>query len=324
VKYKFLCALAATAAVIASTPANAADWPTQPITLIAPVSAGGSADPVARLLAEGLNERLGQPVLVEFRPGASATIGTNLVAKAKPDGYTLLLSSSSPVVNVAYTLPALPYDVDDVVPVAQIVDSPMMIVANGQFAPNDFAEMIDYAKANPGQVNLAIQGVGGLSHFAASLIEYRTGAKFNMVAYKGAGDLQADLLSGVVNVSIGFPSSFMPGVNAGKLKFLGTFADERVETLPDVQTTEEQGFPEVKAGSWFMLFAPKGLPQEITDKLVEATNDYLKSDKAQERLEQLGFTVPVDGTPETAAALLARDRQDFKEVFESGAMDMEE
>jgi len=323
-KYRFLCAIAAAAAMATAMPVSAADWPAQPITLIAPFSAGGSSDPVARLLGEGLNERLGQPVLVEFRPGGSATIGTNLVAKAKPDGYTLLLSSSSPVVNVAYTLPDLPYDVDDVVPLAQIVDSPMMIVANSQFGPNDFAEMIDYAKENPGKVNLAIQGVGGLSHFAASLIEYRTGAKFNMVAYKGAGDLQADLLSGVVNVSIGFPSSFMPGVNAGKLKFLGTFADERVETLPDVQTTEEQGFPEVKAGSWFMLFAPKGLPQEITDKLVEATNDYLKSDKAQERLEQLGFTVPVDGTPETAAALLARDRQDFKEVFESGAMDMEE
>lgn len=323
-KYRFLCALAAAAAVMTGVPANAVDWPSQPITLIAPFSAGGSSDPVARLLAEGLNERLGQPVLVEFRPGGSATIGTNLVAKAKPDGYTLLLSSSSPVVNVAYTLPDLPYDVDDVFPIAQIVDSPVMLVANSQFAPNNFSEMLDYAKANPGKVNLAIQGVGGLSHFAASLVEYRTGAKFNMVAYKGAGDLQADLLSGVVDLGIGFPTAFMPGVNAGKLKFLGTFADAQVETLPGVQTTEEQGFPEIKAGSWFMLFGPKGLPQEITDKLVEATNDYLKTDQAQERLEQLGFTVTTDGGPEKAAALLARDRQDFKEVFESGAMTMDE
>ena len=292
--------------------------------MIVPFSAGGGSDPVARLLAEGLHERLGQPVLVEFQPGASATIGTNTVAQAEPDGYTILLTSNTPVVNVKYTMPDLPYDMEDLVPLTEVTGSTVMVVANTNFEPNTFVEMIDYAKENPGKINLAIQGVGGLSHFAASLIEYRAGADFNLVPYKGAGDLQADLLSGVVDIGIGFPTAFIPGVEAGKLKFIGSLADERLETLPDVQTTEEQGFPKIKASAWLMLFGPKGLPQDVVDKIVVATNDFLETDEAQSRLEELGYTVPAGSNPEKAAALLERDRQDFKEIFESGAMDMDQ
>ena len=305
-----------------SVSASAQEWPSEPIKMIVPFSAGGGSDPVARLLAEGLSERLGQPVLVEFQPGASATIGANMVAQAEPDGYTILLTSNTPVVNVEYTIPDLPYDMEDLVPIAEVTGSTVMIVANSNFEPNTFAEMVDYAKENPGKINLAIQGVGGLSHFAAALIEYRAGAEFNLVPYKGAGDLQADLLSGVVDMGIGFPTAFISGVEPGRLKFIGSLADERLETLPDVQTTEEQGFPQIKASAWLMLFGPKGLPQDVIDEIVVATNDFLETDEAKKSLGELGYTVPVESGPEKAAALLDRDRQDFKEIFESGAMDL--
>lgn len=322
-KFKFLCALAATAAMLtAAQPiaANADEWPSQPITMIVPFSAGGGSDPVARLLAEGLRESLGQPVLVEFRPGGSATVGTNLVAKAKPDGYTIMLSPNTPVVNVKYTIPDLPYDVEDLIPVTQVTDASVMLVANANFKPNSFPEFLEHAKANPNTVNLAVQGTGGVSHFAASLIESRLGVTFNKVPYKGAGDMIADLMSGVVDIGFGFPTGFLAGVESGKLKFIASLADEQAKSLPDVKTTKQEGFPQIRVSAWLMLFAPKGTPDDVMKKIADATAELLKKPDVQEKLEKLGYSVPADNSPEAAAAILAQDRKDFADVVESGAM----
>lgn len=319
---KLVYAAAATAIVSVAQPiaSNAADWPTKPVTLIVPFPAGGGSDPVARLLAKGMGDRWGQRVVVEFRPGGSATIGTNTVAKAKPDGYTLLLTSNTPVVNVKWTMPDLPYDVDDVVPILKVADASIMLVANANFKANSFREMVDHAKANPGKVNLAIQGVGSFSHYVASLISIRSGTTFNIVSYKGAGDLQADLMSGVADLGVGYPTGFLSGVKAGKLKFLGTLANQRLDSLPNVKTTAEEGFPQVAAASWLIMFTPKGTPQDVVEKIVSTTNAILKEPKVRQDMENLGYATPVDGTPKQAAEALALDRKDFKEVYESGAM----
>lgn len=324
--FRSAAAAAAVTAAIASfaVPAGAQTWPSQPITMIVPFSAGGGSDPVARLLAEGLGKSLGQPVLVEFRPGGSATVGTNLVAQAKPDGYTIMLSPNTPVVNVKYTIPNLPYDVEDLVPITQVTDASVMMVANTGFAPNTFQEVLDYAKANPGKVNLAIQGTGGVSHFAASMIESRLGIEFNKVPYKGAGDMMSDMLSGVVDIGFGFPTGFLSGVDAGKLKFVVSLASEQAKSLPNVKTTKQEGFEDIRVSAWLMLFAPKGTPDEIMKKVSDATNELLKQADVQEKLEQLGYAVTADSTPEKAAALLAQDRKDFQDVIESGAMKLEE
>lgn len=316
-------AVAAAMATAVSMPASAQEWPTQPITLIVPFSAGGGSDPVARLLAEGLGERLGQPVLVEFQPGASATIGTNTVVQSKPDGYTLLLTPNTPVVNVKYTIPDLPYDVEDVVPITQVTGASVMVVANANFAPNNFQELVDYAKAHPGEINMAIQGTGGVSHYAASLIQMRTGTEYNFVPYKGAGDMLADMLSGVVDVGFGFPASFLPGVESGKLKFLAALSSEPLNSLPDVKTAKDQGFPAIQVNSWLMLFGPKGTPEDVVKKIADATGDFLKAEGIAQRLEELGYSVPSDSSPAAAAAVLEQDRKDFQEVYESGAMDVE-
>lgn len=321
-----LCAVAAATAVFTSVgpmAAQTADWPTKPITMIIPFSAGGGSDPVARLIADGLRESLGQPVLVEFRPGGSATVGTNLVAKANPDGYTIMLSPNTPVVNVKYTVPNLPYDVEDLVAVTQVTDASVMLVAHSSFKPNTFPEFIEYAKANPNKVNLAIQGTGGVSHFAASLIESRLGVKFNMIPYKGAGDMMSDMLSGVVDIGFGFPTGFLSGVQSGKLKFVASLADQQAKSLPNVKTTTQEGFPQIKVSAWLMLFAPKGTPDDVMKKIAAATNDLIKKPDIQAKLEQLGYTATPDSTPEKAAALLAQDRKDFDDVIKSGAMKLE-
>lgn len=315
---------AAFVAAAQAVPAAAQSWPSQPITIIVPFPAGGGSDPMARLIADRLGKSLGQPVLVEFRPGGSATVGTNLVAKAKPDGYTIMLSPNTPVVNVKYTIPNLPYDVEDLVPITQIADASVMLVANTGFAPNTFPELLEYAKANPGRINLAVQGMGGVSHFAASLIQSRLDVEFNMVPYKGAGDMMSDMLSGVVDIGFGFPTSFFSGVDAGKLKFVVSMAGEPAKSLPDVKTTTQEGYEDVRVSAWMMLFAPKGTPDDIMQKLADETNAVLEQPGVSEQLEQLGYSVTPDSSPEKAAAILAQDRKDFAEVIESGAMKLEE
>ncbi len=317
---KFAAAAAVAAAATVAAPAMAQTWPTQPITMIVPFSAGGGSDPVARMLAEGLGKALGQPVLVEFRPGGSATLGTNDVAKAKPDGYTIMLSPNTPVVNVKYTVPNLPYDIEDLVAVTQVTDASIMLVANVNFAPSSFPELIEYAKANPGKINLAIQGTGGVSSYAASLIESKLGVTFNQVPYKGAGDMLADMLSGVVDIGFGFPTGFLSGVDAGKLKFVASLAAEPNKALPNVKTTKQEGFEEIRVSAWLMLFAPKGTPADVMKKISDETNKIISQPDVQAKLEQLGYAVTADSTPEKAQALLVQDRKDFAEVVESGAM----
>lgn len=318
----FLCVAAAVATSVTAfaLPATAADWPNQPITMIVPFPAGGGSDPVARMVADGLSKKFNQPVLVDFRPGGSATVGTNLVAKAKADGYTIMLSPNTPVVNVKYTIQDLPYDVEDLVAVTQLTDASIMLVANKNFAPNNFAELVEYAKANPGKINLAVQGTGGVSHFAASLIQSELGLDFNMVPYKGAGDMISDMMSGVVDIGFGFPTGFFSGVEAGKLKFVTSLADARSKALPDIATTAEEGFPQIRASAWLMLFAPKGTPAEVLEKLSTSTNEVLADPDITKRLEDLGYAVTAESSPEKAQALLEQDRTDFAKVIESGAM----
>ena len=318
----FLCVAAAVATSVTAfaLPATAADWPNQPITMIVPFPAGGGSDPVARMVADGLSKKFNQPVLVDFRPGGSATVGTNLVAKAKSDGYTIMLSPNTPVVNVKYTIQDLPYDVEDLVAVTQLTDASIMLVANKNFEPNNFAELVEYAKANPGKINLAVQGTGGVSHFAASLIQSELGLDFNMVPYKGAGDMISDMMSGVVDIGFGFPTGFFSGVEAGKLKFVTSLADARSKALPDIATTAEEGFPQIRASAWLMLFAPKGTPAEVLEKLSTSTNEVLADPDITKRLEDLGYAVTAESSPEKAQALLEQDRTDFAKVIESGAM----
>lgn len=316
-------ALATAAAVLTiSTGAMAQDWPNQPITLLVPWAAGGGTDPVARLLAEGLTDQLGQPVIVDFQAGAGGTVGTAAFLNKAADGYTLMLTSQTPVVNAMFTTPDLPYDPEDLVPIATLTNSPTVITANADAPYDDLKEMIDYAIANPGQVNAAISGAGSVTHLAMSLIQFETDAQLNIVPYSGSGAQLADLMSGVVNIGAGFPAGFLPGVNAGRLKILGTMGSERLAIVPDAATTAELGYPELVVGGWFMVFGQKDLSADIVARVNAATNTVLQDPAVQTSLQDLGYEVVLDSTPESSAALVAADREVFEKVFASGAMDM--
>jgi tripartite-type tricarboxylate transporter receptor subunit TctC len=313
---------AATLILASSTGLMAQDWPNEPITLLVPWAAGGGTDPVARLLAEGLTDELGQPVLVDFQPGAGGTVGTAAFLNKPVDGYTLMLTSQTPVVNAMFTTPDLPYDPRDLVPIVTMTNSPTVITANANTPYNDLKEMIDYAIANPGEVNAAISGAGSVTHLAMSLIQFETGAKLNIVPYSGSGAQLADLMSGVVDIGAGFPAGFLPSVASGKLKILGTMGRERLSIVPDVPTTVELGHPDLIVGGWFMVFGQKDLSPEILARVNAATNKILKDPSVRESLEKLGYEVVADSTLESSAALVEEDRKVFNDVFSSGAMDM--
>jgi len=315
--------LMATTAVFFAGQSVAQDWPSGPIRLLVPWAAGGGTEPVARLLAEGLSERLGQPLVIDFQPGAGGTIGTNAFMGTAPDGQTLMITSQAPVVNALFTTPDLAYDPRELVAITQVTDSPTVVVANAALPVEDLRELIEYATANPGEINAAISGIGTVTHFAVSMLHHHTDAEFNIVPYSGAGAQLNDLMSGAVDIGFGFPAGFMGGVEGGLLKFLGTLGAERMDVVPDIPTSVELGYPDILVGGWFMVFGPPGLPDEIANRVAAATNDFLTTDAARERLEALGYIVIDDSTPEIAQAQIERDREAFRAVWESGAMVME-
>lgn len=315
--------LATAAAILAIVgPATAQDWPSQPITLVVPFAAGGGADPVARLVSDGLSQRLGQPVVVDFRPGAGGTVGTSLFLNAPADGHTLLLTSPTPVVNAIYTTPDLPYDANDAEPIALIAQSPTVVAASVNVEAANLAELLAYAKENPGDVTAAISGVGTVSHLAVALMQQEAGVEFNVVPYGGSGAQLADLMSGVVDFGVGFPAGFVPGVSSGRLKILGTLGPDRLEIMPDVPSTGEMGYDAMTVRGWFMVFAHKDVPDEVSTEVLGALNDLLSEPEAAARLADLGYEVVADSTQESAREWLEDERTQFKSVFESGEMNM--
>lgn len=311
--------LAAVAAMMLAAPAAAA-WPEKPITIIAPYSPGGGLDPVVRHLAKGLEERLKQPILVDFRPGASSTIGTKMMLDAPADGYTLLISPTTPIVDVKFSIPNLPYDIDDIQPIAMVTQTAVTLIANSNFKPNSLSELIEHAKANPGKVNVATSGVGGGGHSAVKHFEREAGIELNVVPYKGAGDMQADLLSGVVDIGVGFPASFLPGVEAGRLKLLGFMEPYTLKAFPELQNFTDVGVDPVTFPAWFILSGKKGTPDDVLNKILEAANDFLSTEEGKSVIENLGYEVVNDGTIKDAEEAVEAWKTNIPKLIEAGVI----
>jgi tripartite-type tricarboxylate transporter receptor subunit TctC len=315
-KALYVLLLAVMAAAMAPAVGTAQDWPSRPITVVVPFAAGGGSDPVARRMFEAAGKNLGQNIIIDFRPGASATIGARVVATAPPDGYTLLFTSAPPVVEARFLKDGIPYDPDaDLVPIVLALSTPMVLTANANFAPSTFQELVDYGKANPGKINAATAGLTAREAFA--LVTLKAGPEFNIVPYGGTGAMLPDLMGGTVDVGAGFAAGFLPGVNAGKLKFIVAMGDKRVPTLPDLPTTAEAGFPDIKVGGWFILFAPKGTPQDIIDKLNAEVNAYLDSEQGKKEMMELGYTT-VGGSPQAAVEQIQSDVAFLEELIAAG------
>jgi tripartite-type tricarboxylate transporter receptor subunit TctC len=273
-------------------------YPTRTIRIILPTGPGGSVDHGARILAEKLRERLGQSVVVENRAGANTIIGTAAVAKAPPDGYTLLFVSSSHVL-VPLVVSKLPYDpIRDFAPVGTMAYTPYVMVTHPSLPVNSVQQFIAYAKSKPGALNYGSSGVGLGSHIAAEVFSTMTGTRMQHVPYKSGGQVVSELAGGQVQVSWNSVGAVAPLVKAGKLRALAVSADSRVPMLPDVPTFSEAGVPQFQERVWLGLFAPAGTPKPIVNKLSDEMARILRSPDVRKTLEMQGL-VPFISTPES-------------------------
>jgi tripartite-type tricarboxylate transporter receptor subunit TctC len=283
-------AVGAAALPAASRFAWAQAYPTRPVRIIVGFAAGGGNDIVARLIGQWLSEHLGQPFVVENRPGAGSNIATQAVVNAAPDGYTLLLVGATNAINVSYYQKLNFNFVQDIAPVASITQQPQIMLAVPSFPANTIPELVDYAKANPGKVNVSSPGVGSISHLAGELFKMMTGVEMVHVPFSGNSPALTALLGGQVEVSIASLPSSIEFIRTGKLRGLAVTSAKRVEALPDVPAVVES-VPGYEVSAWYGVGAPKGTPNELIDKLNNEINAGLADPKLKARIADFGGTV---------------------------------
>ncbi|CAM4422582.1 ABC transporter substrate-binding protein [Bordetella tumbae] len=281
--------LTATTLAIAASPAIAlADYPDRPVTLLVPAAPGGTTDLAARLIAQPLGEALGQSVVVENKPGASGSIASQAVAKAAPDGYTLLLQYSGYNAISPHVQPTDWDPIKDFAPIANILSAPQVIVIRPSLPINSLKELVAYAKANPDKLNYASSGNGALQHVATELLKQMADIKIAHIPYKGTGPALNDLLGGAVDMTITTPPPLLGHIAAGKLRALAVTGPNRLASLPNVPTVAEAGYPDLLVSSWFAMYAPKGTPQAVIDKLAGKIETIMKTDDFRKKAEAQG------------------------------------
>jgi len=298
--FRCLLAAAVTAAgLVAGVPAQAA-YPEKPIRMIVGFSAGGTTDVVARVLGKEIGEALGQPVVVENRPGGGSNIAAEAVARADPDGYTLLMVAVTSAIN--HTLyKNLDFSlIDDFTPVALAVRVPNVLVVNPEVKATSVAELVELLKNNPGKINFASSGSGTSIHMAGELFKLRAGVDVMHIPYKGSANAVTDLIGGQVQYMFDNMPSAWPHVESGKLRALAVTTAERSATAPNLPTMKESGFPDFDVSSWFGVIGPKGMPDDVVNTLNKTIREALAKPEVRERLEGLG-AVPADTTPQQFA-----------------------
>jgi tripartite-type tricarboxylate transporter receptor subunit TctC len=282
--------------------AEAQDYPTGPITVIVPFSAGGPTDTVTRLVAESMSKTLGQQVVVENVGGAGGTLGAARAAEAEPDGYTLLVHHIG-MATSATLYRKLPYDPKtSFAPIGLLTEVPMILVSRKDFPANNLQELITYVKAHKDEVTYANAGVGAASHLCGMLFMQAIETQLTTVPYKGTGPAMTDLLGGQVDLLCDQSTNTTGQIKGGEIKAYGVFADQRLGNLPDIPTIKEAGLDGLSFGIWHGLYAPAGTPEPIVAKLSEALKAALADPKVVERFAELG-TAPVPAEQATPAAL---------------------
>ncbi|HSD44719.1 MAG TPA: tripartite tricarboxylate transporter substrate binding protein [Burkholderiales bacterium] len=305
--------------VAAAANALAQSYPNRPVRMVVPLSPGGFADVPARVIAPRLSEALGQTVFVENKPGAGATIGTDFVAKSKPDGYTVLFTGTPHVISPAL-YKNLPYDpMKDFAPVMLVASGPYVLVVNPQLPVRSVQELIAAARAQPGRIDYASSGNGSAQHLVSALFASMAGIELNHVPYKGSGPAMQDLLSGQVKVSFAGIPNVMPSLKSGKLRALAVSTPKRSPDLPDVPTVAEAGVPGYDATLWLALLAPAGTPGEVVQKLYTEATKTLREPEVQKAIAATGVEVNIIGPQELPAFLQAEADKWGKVARESGA-----
>ena len=294
--------LAGCAALAVAFAAAAEDYPTHTISVVVPFAAGGPTDTVTRLIGQAMSKTLGQTIIVENAAGAGGTIGVEKVARAKPDGYTLLLMHIG--ISTAPSLYRnLRFDpTKDLEPIGLVTNVPMTVVANKDFPPKDMKELIAYVKANKDKVTYANAGVGAASHLCGMLLMTAIGTDVTTVPYKGTGPALTDLMGGQVNFMCDQTTNTTPHIKGGKVKAYAVTTKERLKSLPDVPTADEAGLKGFEVTVWHGMWAPHGTPKPVIDKLVKALQAALKDPNVVQRFAELG-TEPVPQNLATPQAL---------------------
>jgi tripartite-type tricarboxylate transporter receptor subunit TctC len=306
----------------ASAQSSAQSSVQRPVTVILPFAAGGGTDLLARALAQDLGERFGQQFVVDNRAGAGGNVGAAAVAKAAPDGYTILFGTPGPLANNKLMYKNLPFDPEQAfTPIVLIAKSPLIIAAKVSLPVKDIKELAAYAKANPGKLNVGVPGNGTLGHITSVLLQRELGISMTDVPYRGTALVVNDLLGGQVDLAMDFMPSYVPLVREGKVRALAVTTSQRSSDLPDVNTVQDAGFPGFEATAWYALAAPAGTPSEIIDKLNAATNAFLKSPKGQETLANLSMQA-VGGSPADLKAFIASELQKWGPVVKEANIAM--
>ncbi|WP_412556593.1 Bug family tripartite tricarboxylate transporter substrate binding protein [Xylophilus sp. GOD-11R] len=295
-------------------------WPSRPITVVVPFPAGGTTDIVARLAGQALSQELGQPVVVDNRPGAGGNIGSQMVARAPADGYTLVMGTvGTHAINPAL-YKKMPYDhIKDFAPISRVANVPNLLVANPSQPFKTVKEMIAYAKANPDKLTFASSGNGTSIHLAGELFKTLTGVSMQHIPYKGSAPALADLIAGQTNVMFDNLPSSIAFVRGGKLRPIAVTTLQRSPELPDVPTVAESGVPGFDASSWFGLLAPAGTPPAVIKRIDDALLKVMASTDLKKKIMEQGGQ-PVGETPEQFAAFIRTETTKWaKVVKESGA-----
>jgi tripartite-type tricarboxylate transporter receptor subunit TctC len=293
--------------------ARAGTYPVRPVRIIVGYGAGGSNDIFARLIGQWLSERLRQPFIIENRPGAGTNIATEAVVAAAPDGYTLLMANPANAINAALYKRLEFVFLRDIVPVVRMIRQPLIMMVNPSIPAKTVLEFIDYAKANPGKINMASAGIGSINHLTGELFKMMTGISAVHVPYRGAGPALTDLLGGQADLLFGGMASSIDNVKAGKLRALAVTTAKRSEALPDIPAVSEF-VPGYEASDWFGLGTPKGTPAEIIDILHNEVNAGLADPKLMARISDLGGTV-FPGSSADFGKLIADETEKWAKVI---------
>jgi tripartite-type tricarboxylate transporter receptor subunit TctC len=306
----------------AASAALAQAYPNKPIKLIVPFAPGGFTDVVARILGQKLSVSLGQPFVIENKAGAGSTIGTDFVAKAAPDGYTLVMVSTTHVISPAI-YPKLPYDpIKSFTPVGKLVDSAYVLMVNPKVPVNSVADYIALAKAQPDKIHYASSGNGSSQHLMGGMFASMTGTKLIHVPYKGSSGAASDLVAGIVESSFAGVPNAMAQVPAGRLKALAVTTAKRIPQLPDVPTMQEAGVPGYEASVWLGLLAPVGTPKEIVARLNAEIAKVMNSPETKKELYAAGVESDIS-SPEALGALMNREMERWGKVIKDAGITMQ-
>lgn len=316
---------AAAALVILAASAGSAlaqAWPNRPIRMVVPYTPGGYTDLMARLVGQKISDALGQPVIFENKPGANAIIGTEVVAKAAPDGYTFGTVIAAHAVNATLN-PKLPYDTQkDLTYVSLMSSAPLIMIAHPSLPANNIKELIALAKAKPGELNFASSGVGAAAHLTMEMFKSRVGIDMQHIPYKGTAGALQDIVGGRINVMFDIVGPLMPQVRSGNAKAIVVTAKERIPAAPDVPTMAEQGVPDFVSGTWAGIIAPAGLPKEIVERVSAEAKKALADPAMKEKLAEQGI-VAVGSTPEEFRVFVDEEILRWRKVITDANIKME-